>query len=213
MKRTMKRSLALATVLAMLLSVLAMPAFAVDAGVAAQNDHPHNYTTKVADVAPTCTEKGYITYACACGLEETIWFDSLGGHVYETVISSVPTCTEIGVVKEQCTVCGDVKIAETAAHGHNYVASGDSDATCTLPGMHDETCSYCGDVRSFVVSEATGHSYFVNTYSAEKVTAACRHCTEKFEITIKQRLTFALAAPLPFSLVRRLQPARATALE
>ena len=185
MKRTMKRSLALVTVLAMLLSVLAMPAFAVDAGVAAQDDHPHNYAEKVAQGAPTCTERGYETYKCACGLEETIWYPSLGGHVYETISTSDPTCTEVGVVKDQCTVCGDVRDTVTAAHGHNYVASGDSEATCTQPGMHEETCTYCDDVRNFVVSAATGHSYYVNTYTATEVTAACRNCTETFVIEIK----------------------------
>lgn len=186
MKRTMKRSLALVTVLAMLLSVLAMPAFAVDAGVAAQNDHPyHSYTEFVAQRAPSCTEKGFVTYKCACGAEETIWQDSFGGHAYATVEDTDPTCTEIGVLVEKCTVCDYVKTTETPAHGHNYVASGDSDATCTQPGTHSTKCTHCGDVQTFETSVALGHNYYLNSWTAEKATVACRNCTEKFEVAIK----------------------------
>ncbi len=186
MKRTMKRSLALVTVLAMLLSVLAMPAFAVDAGVAAQNDHPyHSYTEFVAQRDPSCTEKGFVTYKCECGLEETIWQDSLGGHAYATVEDTDPSCTEIGVLVEKCTVCGDVKTTKTPAHGHNYVADGDSDATCTTPGTHSTKCTHCGDVQTFETDAALGHVYNMQTYTNEEVVVACRTCGERFTVAIK----------------------------
>ena len=66
--------------------------------------HTHTYASTV--IAPTCTEKGYTLYSCACGeryMEDYV--DALG-HKYESVVTK-PTYTEKGYTTHTCTVCGD----------------------------------------------------------------------------------------------------------
>ena len=67
--------------------------------------HTHSYTTTV--TAPTCTEKGYTTYTCACGDSYVADFvDATGEHTYDGGI---------------CTGCGDNPYA-----GKTLVCIGDS---------------------------------------------------------------------------------------
>ena len=66
-------------------------------------NHLHEYAVVV--TAPTCTDTGYTSYSCACGL---VYLDNCvaaPGHVYESVVIA-PTCIQKGYSVYTCTVCG-----------------------------------------------------------------------------------------------------------
>ena len=61
----------------------------------------------VVTVAPTCTEPGLDTYACAiCGYIQDTYEISPIGHYFQNEVTSLPTCTEYGIVTHTCTRCG-----------------------------------------------------------------------------------------------------------
>ena len=57
--------------------------------------HTHAYESVV--TAPTCTEKGYTTYACECGDSYVADYVNASGHAYENGI-----CIGCGMVQEGC---------------------------------------------------------------------------------------------------------------
>ena len=70
-------------------------------------EHTHEYTSVV--TAPTCTEKGYTTYTCACG--DTYKADETAetGHTEEVIPGKAATETETGLTEgKKCSVCGIV---------------------------------------------------------------------------------------------------------
>ncbi len=131
----------------------------------ASDEHTHNYAA--VKVEPTCTEKGYTEYTCACGDSyKDNWADPInhkyvGGicsecgakepheHSYATV-TVAPTCTEKGYTEHTCA-CGDSYIDNWADPiNHKYV---------------DGICSGCGAKEPHV------HSYSAVTVAPT--------CTEK----------------------------------
>ncbi len=88
--------------------------------------HVHEYTEVV--TAPTCTEKGYTTYTCACG-DSYVGDEvaALGHDVKETTAAA--TCTEAGSVTKTCTRCDYKEVSEIPARGHAY---------------ENGKCIYCG---------------------------------------------------------------------
>ena len=119
----------------------------------------HSYTATV--IAPTCTEKGYTTYTCACGDSYKGDEKAALGHTEVTLPATASTCTESGLTEgKKCSVCGTVTVAQATvdALGHSW-----AEATCTAP----KTCSVCKATEG----EAKGHEY------ASTVTAPT--CTEK----------------------------------
>lgn len=94
--------------------------------------HIHSYSSVV--TAPTCTEKGYTTYTCACGDTYTADETPATEHVY-----SEATCTKAPT----CSTCG---ATNGSASGHNWI-----DATCTSA----KKCSFCGEING----SALGHSF------------------------------------------------------
>lgn len=70
------------------------------------NNHQHSYTAVV--TAPTCTEKGYITYTCSCG--DTYIADessSLGHSFGEYVSNNDATYDSDGTKTAVCSRCGE----------------------------------------------------------------------------------------------------------
>ena len=68
-------------------------------------DHTaHDHAAVVTD--PTCTERGYTTYTCACGDTYVADFVDETGHNYESVVTE-PTETEQGYTTHTCSNCGD----------------------------------------------------------------------------------------------------------
>ena len=65
----------------------------------------HTYTAVV--TAPTCTEKGYTTYTCACGDTYVDDYIDANGHSYKTT-KTLATTSKDGKTVTACTVCGYV---------------------------------------------------------------------------------------------------------
>ena len=93
----MKRFIALALALLMLLSLL----------LSALADSPHTHNWKeVKRTDPTCTEKGQITYRCSCGRSKWETIPALGHEFSQQVYTSYADCTHYGVFYWVCERCG-----------------------------------------------------------------------------------------------------------
>ena len=138
----------------------------------------HNFAVKLETVAATCTEDGYVTYACVdkdCGAVKKEDVPALG-HDYVLVEDVAPTCTEKGhkiynCSRKKCT--NNVFVEEipalNEAEGHILEHFEEMPATCTEDGYdaYDvcsrENCNY----TSFKVQPATGHDINENRYCAK----------------------------------------------
>ncbi|MBQ7357437.1 MAG: tyrosine-protein phosphatase [Clostridia bacterium] len=125
----------------------------------------HSYTGTV--TAPTCTDRGYTTYACqnGCGKSYKASYTAATGHRYSSVVTA-PTCSTRGYTTYTCALCeisytGDY----TNASGHSYTTTTVA-ATCTSRGYTLNKCDGCGSSykTNFVVS--TGHKYVSVTVAA-----------------------------------------------
>ena len=127
----------------------------------------HSYGEGVV-TAPTCTEKGYITYSCTvCGETKTEDGEAATSHSYGEGVVTAPTCTEKGYVTYTCTVCGATKTEDgEAATGHSYGEGNVIKPTCTEKGATEYTCAVCGNKKYEDVTDELGH-----TYDTGKVTA------------------------------------------
>ena len=138
-------------------------------------------------VAPTCTESGYVVYACAgCGKTENIVNAEPLNHVgtETTTTTTQPTCTAAGTVTVTC-VCGEVLSTTEgeAALGHDYDTSVTA-PTCTAAGYTTYSCGICDDTYTEAGEAATGHNY---------VDGICGNCNAEdpdyyFEMTIAEAL-------------------------
>ena len=116
--------------------------------------HEHDYEAVV--TAPTCTEKGYTTYTCACGDSYVDDYVDATGHSHEAVVTE-PTCTEKGYTTYTCA-CGDSYVDDYVdATGHSYELTAEVEPTCTEKGSKTYTC-HCGDTYTEEV-DALGHNY------------------------------------------------------
>ncbi len=106
-------------------------------------DHTHSYTKKV--TAPTCTEKGYTTYTCACG--DTYKDDETAakGHSWsDWKTTKEPTEAAEGEAARSCSECTakETKKLDKLAHTHVYTETV-TPPTYTEPGYTTYTCA-CG---------------------------------------------------------------------
>ena len=125
----------------------------------------HSYTSKV--TAPTCTEKGYTTYTCACGHSYTSGEVAALGHSYNKgVVTKNPTCTDKGIKTFTCGTCGHSYTEEVAATGHSYNDGVVTAPTCTAGGYTTYTCSACGHSYTADETEALGHNHVAGTCTA-----------------------------------------------
>ncbi len=127
----------------------------------------HDYIKTV--TVPTCEDKGYTTYTCACG--DTYRADEVDalGHSYSSEVTVAPTCTEDGVKTYTCVNCGDTYTQTVSATGHSYEKKTTA-PTCEDKGYTTYICA-CGDTYRADEVDALGHSY------SSEVTAAPT-CTE-----------------------------------
>ena len=68
-----------------------------------QPSHKHDYTKTV--TKPTCTDKGYTTYKCACGDSYTDNEVAAAGHNYKTEVVA-PSTSAQGYTLHTCSACG-----------------------------------------------------------------------------------------------------------
>lgn len=70
--------------------------------VVTEPPHQHSYSATV--IAPTCNEKGYTKYTCACGYSyNDNYTAALGHHYIDEVVA--PTSSEQGYTKHTCDRC------------------------------------------------------------------------------------------------------------
>ncbi|MBQ8772552.1 MAG: leucine-rich repeat protein, partial [Clostridia bacterium] len=126
----------------------------------------HSYEPVV--TAPTCTNQGYTTYTCTCGLcYVDIYVDALGHDEVEQE-AQAPTCTEIGWdAYVTCSHCDFTTKQIIPAIGHSY-KSVVTDPTCIEQGYTTHTC-ICGDSFMDTYVDATGH----DEISHDAQTATC----------------------------------------
>ena len=166
-------------------------ALAVGCFTAACKEHEHEYTQVV--TPPTCTERGYTTYSCACGESyDDNYVEALDHDWGEGEVTEEPTCTEAGEETFTCSRCGESKTETAEALGHTPAAAvreNEKAATCEEAGSYDEVvyCSVCEDEisRETKVIAETGHSFtnYVSDGNATCTengteTAKCDHCGE-----------------------------------
>ena len=181
-------------------SVEAIPALGHDAAPTCENSDEcsrgdcdyvapatgHNY--RVAELkAATCTENGYVKYACSnAGCEKPEITDhpesyNATGHAADPL--AVWTETEVAVEGEDCTY-QVVRTAPCAACGetietrgekyteHKIVVSIKTVATCSVPGVKVHTCSVCSEVLDDNVSyeDSEAHTWGAGVLQADGVT-------------------------------------------
>ncbi|MBR6567449.1 MAG: hypothetical protein IKK60_02235, partial [Clostridia bacterium] len=128
----------------------------------------HSYTSAETK-APTCTEKGEMTYTCTCGHSYTEEI-AAKGHTLTQVEAKAPTCTEAGYeAYEYCSVCDYTTYKEIAAKGHSYTSAETKAPTCTEKGEMTYTCA-CGHSYTEEIA-AKGHTL-------TQVEAKAPTCTE-----------------------------------
>ena len=86
------------------------------------SSHSHEYQATVTN--PTCTDKGYTTYICACGNSYVADETNALGHTEVIDEATAPTCTQNGLTEgKHCSTCGETLIEQTTvgAYGHNTI--------------------------------------------------------------------------------------------
>jgi len=142
-----------------------------------------NHKFEAVVTAPTCTEKGYTTYKCACGDSYTADEKSPAGHKLTKTEAKDATCTEAGNIEYYtCNVCEGYFLDEkgekattaaevvVAATGHKYGAyKTTTKAKFGKNGEQEATCSVCGDkaVKTIAAPKTIKLSYTSYTYNGK----------------------------------------------
>ena len=132
----------------------------VDEELIPKLSHVHNHIATV--TAPTCTEKGYTTYTCACG--DTYTADEVDalGHTYESVVTA-PTCTSVGFTTYTCA-CGDTYTADEVP----TLTHGDSDNNYKCDACNAVIAPAADSVLTIEQANALGKVHEHNTYTTGK---------------------------------------------
>ncbi len=110
----------------------------------------HSYTTEQERVDATCTEDGYIIWACVCGETQTEVLPATGHK--EVVVAAVDaTCTEPGLTEGRyCEVCGEVFATQDVipATGHTpgeMVRENEDPGSCQADASYERVyyCTVC----------------------------------------------------------------------
>ena len=158
-------------------------------------DHTHKYKATV--TKPTCTEKGYTTYTCACGDSYKAKETAALGHTEVIDKAVAATCTETGLTQgKHCSVCKVVITAQkvVAAKGHAEVIDKAVAATCTETGLtQGKHCSVCKVViTAQKVVAAKGHTEVIDKAVEETCTETGltegKHCSVCNQVLIAQNV-------------------------
>lgn len=111
---------------------------------------PDNHTSNAGVVTPpTCEDKGYTIYTCACGYSYKSNEVAALGHSYNAVVTA-PTCTAGGYTTYTCSNCGDSyqdNPTEKVEHAwDDGVVT--QEPTPETEGVKTITCSACGATKT-----------------------------------------------------------------
>ena len=145
-------------------------------------EHTHNY--KVQDIAPSCTEQGYVAYLCDCGAKYESDYIPANGHSFGEWHTSInPACTANGERYRECSVCNYEEYQTVLATGHSYTTVITA-PTCTQQGYTTYSCP-CGDHYMADFKNAAGHSWSAWVVANEPQIGIegaeqriCRFCSE-----------------------------------
>ena len=118
----------------------------------------HTYEKVV--TAPTCNDKGYTTYTCACGDTYTADEKPALGHNFGWVVDKEATCGKDGKKHEKCSRCTATRSANTtipATGNHSYETKVTA-PTCNDEGYTTYTCA-CGYSYEADKKTALGHNF------------------------------------------------------
>lgn len=194
----MKRFIAIFAIVAMLCSFCTVGAFAEEADgfwIAVgegENAEEHWVTGIIDEQHPTCTEAGYIRYACQTCLDEgkeNAFHDvaiPANGHKVSYAPESdaqwggvyvAPTCTEAGQAYAYCTVCGEeLGLRELAALGHDFTGEWHEDvaATCKTEGVGHYDCTRCGEAGPDEKIEIDENAHVYTEWNVEEEATCCK---------------------------------------
>ncbi|MBE6784635.1 MAG: hypothetical protein E7538_00175 [Ruminococcaceae bacterium] len=153
----------------------------------------HEFTVETTDKKdPTCTQDGYIVYACAtnhsCGLTSKVTVPATGHK--EDLDYKAATCGEAGYARMVCTVdgCNEVLSEEVIpALGHLYGEGTVTNATCTAEGKIEYSCTRtgCGATHEAVIAtNSNAHRYKTvvtpaTCYKEGSVVTKCALCDDE----------------------------------
>ena len=151
--------------------------------VTPQLSHEYKATVK----APTCTERGYTTYACqnGCGKSYKIDYKNATGHAYSSSTTAA-TCSTVGYTTYTCKTCEVSYVGNyVSAKGHSYKTTTVT-ATCTTRGYTLYECKGCGASYKSNLVTATGHNYQSTTVKATCTTRGytlyeCSSCNSSYK--------------------------------
>lgn len=154
----------------------------------------HKFDTETNDKkAETCTEGGYIVYACSthddCGLTSKVTIPAKG-HT-EQLMYSAPSCTKEGSTSIYCDVCKTTLSSKTIDKlDHVFEVESIKNATCKAEGLISFKCT-CGATKTQTIAvDSTAHQLKTNVdlatcKEAGSVTVICENgCTYTEETAI-----------------------------
>lgn len=157
-------------------------------------EHVHEYTAEV--TKPTCEERGYTRYTCACGDSYVDKYtDSLGHKWSDWKTVTEPTQLAAGKAQRVCSRCHtleertlDKLIQE---HTHSYQSTVTEEPTCAAQGTRTYICS-CGSQYTEAIPRLE-HTYVTSTVSPTcrsegYVEHTCTKCGQSYRDTYTQRI-------------------------
>lgn len=116
-------------------------------GSSSEDVHQHSWDAGSVTTAPTCTETGVKTYACACGATSTETLAAIG-HSYGDWVQGK------SAHERSCTACGVVENGK-----HSISAKVTTKPTCKDKGVETSSCSVCGYSYTTELPVTSEHAY------------------------------------------------------
>ena len=110
---------------------------------------------------PTCTEEGFMTYACACGYTYRTDFTPPKGHSMHSMLHN-PTCTDQGYTEYFCNCGYSYQTDFVKPLGHSTTKKVTA-PTCTEEGYTTYSCGNCSYSYTSDYVIPLGHSFTTKT--------------------------------------------------